>query len=512
MDDFQARDDVTTAVVHYTTSMTFLNTSSAAVMTTATADATIRQASVAQPHDANIALGLVLSTFACLTVLGNILVILAVVRERYLRSATNYFIVSLALADLVIGSVVMPFAISLEVTNQRWLFGRDWCDVWHSFDVLASTASILNLSVIALDRYLAITNPMKYPTRITHSRILVLIALVWILSSLISFPAILWWRASSESRQQLPQACTFTEDPVYLVLSSIVSFYVPVIVILYAYYRIYRAASAQMRSFRTGRKVMTRKGHKGQPLTLRVHRGGRIQRIAQEAVTCAQRTHSNCSDISAEPETLLSPGRSDDATTNNGETISPSRMVNRKWQKFAISRKISKIAKEQKAAKTLGIVMGVFCVCWVPFFVTNVLYGLCNTTCVKRADILLPVFTWLGYINSSMNPVIYACSMRDFRRAFYKILCCCLPAYKLKRFGVGRSRAHAHTTATTSTSNGVTSVVAGDTAAHAHTRQSQRSTVKLLVNGESVDVDRSSSACDVRNCASSYDTVSLTDS
>ena len=158
-----------------------------------------------------------------------------------------------------------------------------------------------------------------------------------------------------------------------------------------------------------------------------------------------------------------------------------------------------------------GIVMGVFCVCWVPFFVTNVLYGLCNTTCVKHADILLPVFTWLGYINSSMNPVIYACSMRDFRRAFYKILCCCLPAYKLKRFGVGRSRAHAHTTATTS-SNGVTSVVAGDAAAHAHTRQSQRSTVKLLVNGESVDVDRSSSACDVRNCASSYDTVSLTDS
>ena len=145
----------------------------------------------------SVALGAFLSMFALVTIFGNCLVILAVLRERHLRGSTNYLIVSLAVADLVIGAVVMPFAISLEVLQQRWLFGRDWCDVWHSFDVLASTASILNLSIIALDRYLAITNAIRYPQRMTTHRIMLLISLVWVLSAAISFPAILWWRHSS---------------------------------------------------------------------------------------------------------------------------------------------------------------------------------------------------------------------------------------------------------------------------------------------------------------------------
>ena len=80
--------------------------------------------------------------------------------------------------------------------------------------------------------------------------------------------------------------------------------------------------------------------------------------------------------------------------------------------------------------------MGVFCACWVPFFVTNLLYGLCrHVGCVRHADTLFRVFTWLGYINSGMNPVIYACSLRDFRRAFARRLlctgCCCCAAVRL---------------------------------------------------------------------------------
>ena len=109
--------------------------------------------------------------------------------------------------------------------------------------------------------------------------------------------------------------------------------------------------------------------------------------------------------------------------------VKPSRMISKKWKHFALSRKLSKLAKEQKAAKTLGIVMGVFCLCWVPFFVTNVLWGICNIKCVYRPEILFPIFTWLGYLNSGMNPIIYAMSMKDFRRAFSKILFCCCPKY-----------------------------------------------------------------------------------
>jgi len=126
--------------------------------------------------DGSPILALVLFSFCLATVLGNALVIAAVTRERYLHTVTNYFIMSLAVADCLVGSIVMPFSAAVEMqSDRRWLFGRDlWyltkdsipthsniftfqfsidSDVWHSFDVLVSTASILNLCVISVDRY-----------------------------------------------------------------------------------------------------------------------------------------------------------------------------------------------------------------------------------------------------------------------------------------------------------------------------------------------------------------------
>ena len=373
-------------------------------------------------------LGALLSLFAVITVVGNILVIAAVGRERYLRTVTNYFVVSLAIADLIIGALVMPFGILLEVTNQVWLFGSDWCDVWHSFDVLASTASILNLSVIALDRYWAITDPIAYPRKMSTARAFILIALVWICSAAISFPAILWWRSVTPGDMP-PETCAFTDDTGYLIFSSIVSFYCPIFIILFAYYKIYVAATEQIRSLKVGSKVMSANGENGEVMTLRMHRGGG-RRFEDEPIHYSRAANSDSETDS--PQHLVKPRCEDD--------IKPSRMISRKWKHFALSRKLSKIAKEQKAAKTLGIVMGVFCICWVPFFVTNVLFGICHVDCVHHAEILFPIFTWLGYINSGMNPIIYALSMRDFRRAFTKILLCCCPRYRLLYYARARRK------------------------------------------------------------------------
>lgn len=375
------------------------------------------------------ALGVLLTFFALVTVVGNLLVMIAVARERYLRTVTNYFVVSLAIADTIIGAVVMPFNIVLEMTNQQWYFGSDWCDVWHSFDVLASTASILNLSVISLDRYWAITDPIAYPSKMTTGRAFVLIALVWICSAAISFPAILWWRLVATGKPQ-ENVCAFTEDSGYLIFSSIVSFYIPMSVILFAYYKIYVAATEQTRSLKAGAKVMYTNGENGQVMTLRMHRGGGGggRNLGDDHIHYSRAANSDSDNDS--PSHL---SRGGNAGNGNDDDIRPSRMISRKWKHFALSRKLSKLAKEQKAAKTLGIVMGVFCICWVPFFVTNVLFGICAAKCVPHTPIVFPIFTWLGYINSGMNPIIYACSMRDFRRAFTKILLCCCPRYSLIR-------------------------------------------------------------------------------
>lgn len=345
-------------------------------------------------------LAAILLIFSLATVFGNALVIAAVIRERYLHTATNYFVTSLAFADCLVGLVVMPFSALYEVLQHRWYFGINWCDVWRSLDVLFSTASILNLCVISLDRYWAITDPFTYPTRMSRRRAYLLIAGVWVCSGAISFPAILWWRAV-RTEDVPPFKCPFTDSLAYLIFSSTISFYLPLFVMVFTYYKIYRAAVIQTRSLKLGTKqVIMASGE--MELTLRMHRGGEAKHdLYQPAV------NSSASDDVSELEGPL----------NGLSRQSSSRMLHSKQlgKNFSLSRKLSKFAKEKKAAKTLGIVMGVFIVCWLPFFVVNLLSGFC-VRCIWQEELVSAVVTWLGWINSGMNPVIYACWSKDFRR------------------------------------------------------------------------------------------------
>ncbi|KAL7976018.1 hypothetical protein Chor_014975, partial [Crotalus horridus] len=74
-----------------------------------------------------------------------------------------------------------------------------------------------------------------------------------------------------------------------------------------------------------------------------------------------------------------------------------------------------------KASLTLGILLGMFFVAWLPFFVCNMAQAVCNCISADFFDIL----TWLGYCNSTANPIIYPLFMRDFKRAMAKYLPCC---------------------------------------------------------------------------------------
>ena len=394
------------------------------------------------------AIGVVLALFSFITILGNLLVITAVVKEVYLRTVTNYLIVSLAIADVMVGGIVMPFSISHELTNQVWYYGPEWCDLWHSFDVLGSTASILNLCIISLDRYWAITDPIAYPTRMSPCRVSILIAFVWLCSAGISFPAIAWWKAVTPP--DLPSnMCNFTEDSAYLIFSSLVSFYFPTIVMIFVYLQIYRAARDQRKSIQSGTKVLTSSRLFGPSgvMTLRIHRGGMAKQVTHATPESTPFRKSSDESEDEDSSNTHPPPPSPEPTENGDHPHHhhnqdhqqqqhhhhhqrPMKFITKRLRQLALSKKISKLAKEQKAAKTLGIVVGVFIICWLPFFVTNVLIGICNEQCVIHPEIIMPIFTWLGYINSGVNPIIYAFAMRDFRRAFGRILFCCCPKYR----------------------------------------------------------------------------------
>lgn len=118
------------------------------------------------PHNAshlgsNISIGVVLAAIVFVTVGGNTLVLLAVVLERKLRTTTNYFVVSLAIADLLLGLLVLPFSLILQL-ERKWILGSTFCDVWAATDVLCCTSSIFSLCAISFDRYIGVTRPLEH--------------------------------------------------------------------------------------------------------------------------------------------------------------------------------------------------------------------------------------------------------------------------------------------------------------------------------------------------------------
>uniref|UniRef100_A0A914C1F3 G-protein coupled receptors family 1 profile domain-containing protein n=1 Tax=Acrobeloides nanus TaxID=290746 RepID=A0A914C1F3_9BILA len=229
------------------------------------------------------ALAFLMASFCIITVTGNCLVVAAVCTKRYLRNPTGYLIVSLAVADLIVGLIVMPLNSLFEMTRHVWLLGLTMCDLFHALDILASTSSIWNLCVISLDRYMAGQDPIGYRDKVSTKRIMIAIFFVWIMSACLSFPAIIFWRNTSPHLYTDQSQCLFTDSRLYVVFSSLVSFYIPLCLILYAYGSVYLIATRHSRSVKRGMKKVTRrkkrktdsdrKGSEEHGTALRIHVG-----------------------------------------------------------------------------------------------------------------------------------------------------------------------------------------------------------------------------------------------
>ncbi|XP_045191015.2 octopamine receptor beta-2R-like [Mercenaria mercenaria] len=296
-------------------------------------------------------------------VFGNILVVIAVMKFQRLRAITNYFIVSLAFADFLVAILVMPFNASIEISG-KWIFGRIMCDVYNSNDVLFSTASILHLCCISMDRYIAIIHPFKYESKMTRCRVFIMIAITWISSILISYiPIQSHWYTTSDTLKEMensPEECLFIVNKVYAVISSSISFWIPCTIMVFVYLKIFMEARRQETQIKQSGYHL-----KGRP----------------------------------SEQTNLT----DDQSERRNER--------------------KRMRREHKAAKTLGIIMGAFVFCFLPFFTWYLVTTLCGESCPYPQTLGSALF-WLGYLNSCLNPIIYAYFNRDFRSAFRKLLKC----------------------------------------------------------------------------------------
>lgn len=278
-----------------------------------------------------IPLGLVLGAFIVFAIAGNILVILSVVCNRHLRTPTNYFIINLAIADLLLSTTVLPVSAIQEILNY-WVFGRIFCDIWAAVDVLCCTASIMSLCVISIDRYIGVSYPLQYPGIVTEKRALLAMLGVWALSVVISIgPLFGWKQPPSENDKE----CAITEEPFYALFSSLGSFYIPLVVILAMYCRVYIVAKRTTKNLEAG---VMRERMNSSELTLRIHKGSQVQEEQSGSNAAKGRAHQARSSLTV---------------------------------------KLLKFSREKKAAKTLGVVVGMFTLCWLPFFLALPI-GECN--------------------------------------------------------------------------------------------------------------------------------------
>ncbi|CAH8468044.1 unnamed protein product [Schistosoma curassoni] len=180
---------------------------------------------------------MILLIFPLVTVFGNVLVVLSVFRDQSLHTATNYFIVSLAIADISLAIVVMPVASWVEANNGKWRLGTVLCDIFIMFDVLLCTASILNLAAISMDRYVAVTRPITYAQHSKNVRVGITITATWILSFVIALP--IACGLNNAPYRNLEMCVMYI--PEYIIASSIGSFYVPCTIMIVLYYQVFKA-------------------------------------------------------------------------------------------------------------------------------------------------------------------------------------------------------------------------------------------------------------------------------
>ncbi|KAM9277883.1 D(3) dopamine receptor [Cariama cristata] len=378
-------------------------------------------------------------------IFGNVLVCLAVLRERTLQTTTNYLVVSLAVADLLVATLVMPWMVYLEVTGGVWTFSRICCDIFVTMDVMMCTASILNLCAISIDRYTAVVKPVQYQYSTGQSscrRVSLMIAIVWMLAFAVSCPLLFGFNTTGD-----PSVCSIS-NPSFIIYSSLVSFYLPFVVTLLLYVRIYLVLRQRQK-----KRTLTRQGsHSASTKPCYAHK----EHMERKALpNRCQGTFSPCLPLKCSGQemstkrkllTVFSLQRycsfgHEASPSKTAGTTQHSRLEERRKstkpglevRRLSDGKTISSLKqahqqprliqlRERKATQMLAIVLGAFIVCWLPFFLIHILNAHCPSCHVPPG--LYSASTWLGYVNSALNPIIYTTFNTDFRKAFLKILCC----------------------------------------------------------------------------------------
>ncbi len=286
-------------------------------------------------HEYNI-MYIFFSLLSAWTLFLNLLVIISVSHFKKLHTPTNLLILSLAVADMLVGIVILIEATKLIETC--WYFGDISCGIYSMFVSVLVSGSLGNLVLIAFDRYVAVCYPLLYPQKITTTKTLLTIFLCWFCSSAYSTCFIInsGHFNTSHRTDVCKGECAIIIRFGWRVIDLILTFVSPCALIITLYMRIFYVVNQQV-------KVIN---------------------------------------------SLMKGGKS-------------------------VMEGSRRRKSESKAALTLGIIVTVYLLCWIPYYICTLL---------AVSSTIINILSWVVYINSGLNPLVYALFYPWFKKTVKHIL------------------------------------------------------------------------------------------
>ncbi|XP_062918276.1 muscarinic acetylcholine receptor M4 [Mobula hypostoma] len=428
-------------------------------------------------------ISVVTGSLSLVTVVGNILVMLSIKVNRQLQTVNNYFLFSLACADLIIAIFSMNL-YTIYVIKGYWPLGAVICDLWLALDYVTSNASVMNLLIISFDRYFCVTKPLTYPARRTNKMAGLMIAAAWILSFILWAPAILFWKFVVGERTVKEGQCyiQFLSNPGVTFGTAIAAFYLPVVIMTVLYVQVSLASRSRMKSHRTeSQKEKTSRSsnllrgyfsrHQNNNNTPKptadsfgdTVKNGKLEENSSANPAATSNREEKTSNESSSASTVLSIPKGD--VVQNAQLPAPSKMQGSKWSRIKIvtkqsgsecvtaieimpgnttnnvvenkpgnvARKFANIARsqvrkrrqvaarEKKVTRTIFAILLAFILTWTPYNVMVLISTFCEE-CVPET--VWTIGYWLCYINSTVNPACYALCNITFKKTFKQLLLC----------------------------------------------------------------------------------------
>uniref|UniRef100_A0A8C2X7P9 G-protein coupled receptors family 1 profile domain-containing protein n=1 Tax=Cyclopterus lumpus TaxID=8103 RepID=A0A8C2X7P9_CYCLU len=282
---------------------------------------------------------LILSVISLLTVALNLLVIISISHFRQLHTPTNLLLLSLAVSDFLVGIFVQPVEILLKQTC--WMLGDLMCSLYYVLPFIILSASVGNMVLISIDRYVAIFDPLHYSIKVTNKAVTICVLLCWICSVFYALILLFDNLKPLDQYNSCYGECVVVIDFIKGAVDVSMTFVGPIAVIIVLYMRVFVVAVSQARAMRSHIAAVTLQG----------------------SVTVTAKK------------------------------------------------------SERKAARTLGIVVVVFLICFCPYF-----YPSFASQEMSTSVTFLIFGVWLLYCNSCLNPVVYAFFYPWFRRSIKLIV------------------------------------------------------------------------------------------